>query len=54
MALALAMCKEEEKELAKLREQNLCHRIGSYCSKKILGVCVTKKNQISLFWHKIF
>jgi type-F conjugative transfer system mating-pair stabilization protein TraN len=52
VALALAMCTGEEKELAKSREQNLCHRIGSYCSKKVLGVCVTKKTSFCCFGTK--
>jgi conjugal transfer mating pair stabilization protein TraN len=52
VALALAMCAAEEKELAKLREQNLCHRIGSYCSKKVLGICVTKKTSFCCFGSK--
>ena len=52
VALALAMCTGEEKELAKLREQNLCHRIGTYCYKKILGICVTKKTSFCCFGTK--
>ena len=52
VALALAMCSNEEKELAKLREQNLCHQVGTYCSKKILGICVSKKTSFCCFGTK--
>jgi hypothetical protein len=32
-------CTQEEKDLATAKQQNLCHYVGSYCSKKFLGYC---------------
>jgi hypothetical protein len=49
----LGMCKESEKVLAKLRSwgklDGQCHYVGSYCSKKILKVCVQKKKTFCCF-----
>jgi len=49
----LGMCKEGEKVLAKLRSwgklDGQCHYVGSYCSKKILKVCVQKKKTFCCF-----
>ena len=44
-----ANCKPEERELAQMRQKNLCHHIGTYCHKKILGKCVTKKTSFCCF-----
>ncbi len=48
----IAGCGGEERELVNLRQKNLCHKIGTYCSKKILGVCVTKKTSFCCFAGK--
>ena len=42
-------CDEDEQILALKRGQNLCYRVGSYCSKKVLGVCVQKKQSYCCF-----
>lgn len=36
-------CDQAENLLAMRRGQNLCTHVGSYCSSKILGACITKK-----------
>ena len=52
ISLHIAGCSPTEKELAKMREQSLCHQIGTYCSKKIFGKCVTKKTGFCCFGSK--
>ena len=49
VSLNMADCKAEEKELAALRKKNLCHQIGTFCSKKVLGKCVSKKTSFCCF-----
>jgi conjugal transfer mating pair stabilization protein TraN len=53
VSLQLANCSEEEKALAKKREKSLCHTIGTYCHKKTLGKCVTKKTSFCCFGSKL-
>lgn len=36
----LTSCTDEEKALMKAKQKNLVHTVGSYCSKKVLGVCL--------------
>jgi type-F conjugative transfer system mating-pair stabilization protein TraN len=49
----LANCKPEEQQLAQMREQNLCHQVGStYCAKKVLGRCISKKTSFCCFGTK--
>lgn len=43
------MCSNSEKELKKRREAGTCKEIGTYCSKKALGVCVEKKRSFCCF-----
>jgi Type-1V conjugative transfer system mating pair stabilisation len=52
-SLHLASCSEEEKLLAQLKDKNLCHQIGTYCAKKVLGVCVSKKTSYCCFGNKL-
>ncbi|WP_375154531.1 conjugal transfer protein TraN [Novosphingobium sp. HR1a] len=35
-------CDQEDMEVGMLRGSGMCHEVGSYCSSKILGVCVQK------------
>lgn len=53
VSLKLAGCREEEKQLAKMREADLCHLVGTYCSKKILKKCVSKKSVFCCFGTKL-
>lgn len=48
-SLGIASCSGEEKILAKSRSKRLCRKIGTYCSKKILGVCVRKSTSFCCF-----
>ncbi len=52
VSLHIAGCKNDEKQLAKMREQNLCHLVGTYCAKKVLGKCVRKKTSFCCFQSK--
>lgn len=55
--LGLVACKEEEKKLAKLNDQERCHYVGEYCSKKLnLGftkICVQWKKSHCCFNSKL-
>lgn len=55
--LGLIPCKEEEKLLAKKRENGLCHYVGEYCSKKLnllVGdVCIQHKKTYCCFNSKL-
>lgn len=53
MSLHIAGCSEGEKQLAKMREQGLCHLIGTYCDKKVLKKCVRKKTSFCCFSSKL-
>lgn len=48
-----AKCSEGEKTLASQRTKGLCHYVGTYCSKKVLGKCVEKKQSHCCFKGKI-
>jgi len=52
-SLHLARCSSEEKLLAQLKDKNLCHQVGTYCAKKVLGVCVSKKTSYCCFGNKL-
>ena len=41
VVMSLMECDEREGRLALQRGANLCHEVGSYCSHKVLGSCVT-------------
>lgn len=43
------MCSNSEKELKKRREAGTCKEIGTYCSKKVFGVCIEKKRSFCCF-----
>lgn len=48
-ALNLAACSVEEKALSLKRQKKQCRQIGTYCSRKVLGVCVEKKTTFCCF-----
>jgi conjugal transfer mating pair stabilization protein TraN len=52
-SLGLVSCSAEEKLLATSRSKKLCHQIGTFCSKKILGQCVTKETSFCCFPTKM-
>ena len=52
-SLGLSACRPLEKELGELRKKKRCVRVGTYCAKKVLGVCVTKKTSFCCFGTKL-
>lgn len=42
IAMELLSCEQSEQILALRRGQDLCHYVGSYCSRKVLGACIEK------------
>jgi conjugal transfer mating pair stabilization protein TraN len=52
--LGLVACKEEELKLAKLNQQDRCHYVGEYCSKKIKLIgCIQNKKSYCCFNSKL-
>lgn len=51
--IGIAKCSADEKILNEKRKKGLCHFVGTYCSKKILGKCVTKKSSYCCFGSKL-
>lgn len=49
----LGRCNPTEQMLAKLIKMRVCHEVGTYCSSKILGVCVQKKKTYCCFGSKL-
>jgi hypothetical protein len=52
-SLGLSSCSADEKQLEKSRSQNLCRKIGTYCSKKVLSACVAEKTTFCCFPTKM-
>lgn len=51
--VGLAYCDSEEKALGKAKSRNLTIYVGSYCSNKVLGVCLQKKEAYCVFDSKL-
>ena len=51
--MEMIKCKTEEQTLDMKRGQGLCHQVGSWCSSKILGACVEKKEGWCCFPSKL-
>ena len=51
--IGLSKCSGEEKGLALKRDRGLCHKVGKYCSEKILGKCTIKKTSYCCFNSKL-
>lgn len=51
--MEMSKCEEEEMMLAMKRRQGLCHRVGNWCSKDILGGCWEKKEGWCCFPSKL-
>jgi conjugal transfer mating pair stabilization protein TraN len=49
----LVSCDQDEQVLGMKRGQNLCVHVGTYCSSKVLGVCVQKKQGHCCFNSRI-
>jgi conjugal transfer mating pair stabilization protein TraN len=46
-------CKAKEKILQEKRKERLCHYVGTYCAKKVLGKCVKKKSSFCCFGSRL-
>jgi len=51
--LGLSSCSSKEKLLSQKRKKGLCHYVGTYCSKKILGQCIKKKSTYCCWGSKL-
>lgn len=49
LLMQLLSCTEDEAYLQMKRGSNLCHYVGNYCDKKILGYCYVKKESYCCF-----
>lgn len=49
----LAGCDSEEKAIGKAKDRKLAVYVGTYCSKKVLGVCLQKKEGYCVFDSKL-
>lgn len=47
------LCSDVEKQLDQKDDKGLCHKVGSYCSAKVLGICVTSKDAYCCFGSKL-
>lgn len=55
--IGLMDCRNSERELARLKDEDLCHEIGSYCSKRISFIggsaCIETKKSYCCFNSKL-
>ena len=51
--MTMMECDDESKEVAIKKGQGLCHKVGSFCDKKTLGACMTKKESYCCFVSKL-
>ena len=51
--VGLAHCSDEEKALGKAREKGITVQVGTWCSNKVLGVCLQKKTSYCVFDSKL-
>ncbi len=47
------LCDSSERQLDTKDDAGLCHKVGSYCSDKVLGICVTQKTAYCCFASKL-
>jgi conjugal transfer mating pair stabilization protein TraN len=47
------LCSSAERQLDAKDDKGLCHKVGTYCSDRVLGVCVTRKDAYCCFQSKI-
>lgn len=47
------LCSREDREVDERDDAGLCYNVGTYCSKKILGVCTTKKQSYCCYGSKL-
>ncbi|EAB6419152.1 conjugal transfer protein TraN, partial [Salmonella enterica subsp. enterica] len=51
--IGLAHCDSEEEALGKAKDRQLTVYVGSYCSNKVLGICLQKKEAYCVFDSKL-
>jgi len=49
----LSGCDQQDMETAMLKSSGMCHEVGSYCSSKILGICIQKSRGHCCFNTKL-
>lgn len=47
------LCSAEDRAVDVKDDAGLCHAVGSYCSTKVLGICVTRKRAYCCFESKL-
>ncbi|WP_179506813.1 MULTISPECIES: conjugal transfer protein TraN [unclassified Sphingomonas] len=47
------VCGREDREVDKRDDAGLCHYVGTYCSARVLGVCVTRKQSYCCYGSKL-
>jgi conjugal transfer mating pair stabilization protein TraN len=47
------LCSAAERQLDEKDDKGLCHKVGTYCSDSVLGVCVTRKDAYCCFASKL-
>ena len=47
------MCSNDEKLLDVQDRMGMCHKLGEYCSDKVLGICTSKKTAYCCFESKL-
>lgn len=53
MEVLLQGCDQQDMEAGMLRGSGMCHEVGTYCSSKILGICVQKAKSQCCFNNKL-
>ncbi|MEX9975713.1 conjugal transfer protein TraN [Providencia rettgeri] len=51
--IGLAQCNSEEKAIGQAKAKKVIISVGTYCSKKVLGVCLQKKSSYCVFDNKL-
>lgn len=49
----LMSCDDPDKQTAVKKDQGICHRMGTFCSKKFLGMCLESKESYCCFNSKL-
>lgn len=53
MDFLLSGCDQQDMEVGMLKGSGMCHEVGSYCSSKILGICIQKSRGQCCFNTKL-
>lgn len=47
------LCSREDRDVDKRDDAGLCHYVGTYCSDRVFGVCVTRKQSYCCYGSKL-